>query len=71
MQPPALTLPRSDPRSPVVLPRGCEALVRIRASDWPVALVIPADSGLLDSSCGYWHGLAAANCGSQSGQDGA
>ncbi len=61
MQPPALTLSRSDPRSPVVLPRGCESLVKFRANGWPVLLVIPKDCGLLDPACAYWHGVEAAN----------
>jgi len=62
MHSPALTLPRPDPRSPVVLPRGCDGLARCRPGGWPVALVIPTDCGLLDPACGYWHGVRAANC---------
>lgn len=44
-----------------MLPRGCGDLVEIRADGWPVLLLIPADCGLLDPFCGYWHGIAAAN----------
>lgn len=36
-------------------------MVRFRANGWPVRLLIPADCGLLDPSCGYWHGVTAAN----------
>lgn len=61
MHPPFLALPRPGPRSPVVLPRGCEGLAQFRASGWPMALVIPTDCGLLDPACGYWHGVGAAN----------
>jgi len=60
---PPLFLPtiQRDPRIPAMLPRGCGDLVEIRADGWPVLLVIPADCGLLDPCCGYWHGTAAAN----------
>jgi len=61
MLPPIPPVFQRDPRSPAVLPRGCESLVAFRSTGWPVALVIPADSGLMDPACGYWHGFAAAN----------
>ena len=70
MPPPILPALQRDPRIPAVLPRGCGDLVEFRADGWPVLLVIPADCGLLDPMCGYWHGAAAAN-DSPSAQTGA
>ena len=64
MPPIVASIPQRDPRSPAVLPRDCGTLVRFRFDGWPVALVIPTDCGLLDPSCGYWHGIKAANADS-------
>lgn len=61
MPPLANPVIQRDLRSPAVLPRGCGDLVEIRADGWPVLLLIPADCGLPDPCCGYWHGTAAAN----------
>ena len=50
-------------RPPLVLPRGLADMVDLGAGHWPKVLVIPNDAGLLDPSCGYWHGGSAANDG--------
>lgn len=36
-------------------------LADVGGGGWPKCLVIPTDAGLLDQSCGYWHGLDSAN----------
>lgn len=46
---------------PLVLPRALHEMVDFGDGGWPVTLVIPNDAGLLDPSCGYWHGATAAN----------
>lgn len=49
-------------RPPLVLPRALQGLVTF-GEGWPDMLVMPADSGVLDFACGYWHGTSAANDG--------
>lgn len=53
--------PALGKRPPLILPRGLDDFIDFGSGGWPAVLVIPTDAGLLDPSCGYWHGTISAN----------